>query len=93
MSELRCQSAAEAKASLLRGSDGCSALWDIAELADAAGAQSLEVVLDCRRHGEQSLLLPGLAPFQGPAVCVAIPGKLQALFTGGCHSTEWHTFH
>lgn len=87
MSDLRCHSAQEARDALLGGSDGASALWDVAELADAAGAESLEVVLDCRRHGEQSLLLPGLAPFQGPAVCIAIPGKALTR----CPLLPWHS--
>jgi sacsin len=51
-----------------------AALWDLAGLADAAGADTLEVVLDARQHPTQSLLQPGLAVFQGPALCVNIPG-------------------
>lgn len=50
------------------------ALQDIAEVADAAGAAGMEVFLDERQHGTQSLLQPGLAAMQGPALCVRIPG-------------------
>ncbi len=49
-------------------------LADIAEAADAAGAGTLEITLDERQHGQESLLLPGLAGFQGPAICITLPG-------------------
>lgn len=49
-------------------------LADIAELADAAGAETLEITLDERQHGQESLLLLGLAGFQGPAICISLPG-------------------
>lgn len=52
------------------------ALHDIAELADAVGAETMEVTLDCRLHGRDSVLLPGLADFQGPAICITLPGML-----------------
>lgn len=51
------------------------ALWDLAVVADAAGAEALEVVLDLRQHAAQSLLQPGLAGFQGPALCIHVPGN------------------
>ena len=53
------------------------ALQDIAEVADAAGAAVMEVFLDERQHGAQSLLQPGLAAMQGPALCIRIPGAPQ----------------
>jgi len=57
--------------------DGVShALHDIAEVADAVGAETMEVTLDCRQHGGDSVLLPGLADFQGPAICITLPGML-----------------
>lgn len=49
-------------------------LGDVAEMADAAGCESLEVVLDQRQHGQQSLLHPGLAGQQGPALCFRLQG-------------------
>ena len=49
-------------------------LWDLLEVADAAGATSVEVTLDARQHGRQSLLAPLLAPFQGPALMVRFGG-------------------
>jgi sacsin len=54
---------------------GMEALCDIAELAEAAGAEALELWLDCRQHPSQSMLLPGLAAFQGLAICIRIPGE------------------
>ena len=50
------------------------ALNDLAEVADAGGCTSMEVVLDRRQHGTQSLLLPGLAAMQGAALCIRMPG-------------------
>ena len=50
------------------------ALNDIAEVADAAGMAMLEVVLDRRQHGTQSLLLPGLSAMQGAGLFIRIPG-------------------
>ena len=55
------------------------ALNDLAEVADAGGCAAMEVVLDRRVHGTQSLLLPGLAATQGAALCIRIPG-LHALY-------------
>ena len=49
-------------------------LYDIAEAVDACGGTHMEVHLDCRQHGTESLLLPGLAQFQGAAICVKLPG-------------------
>ena len=43
-------------------------LWDLFELADAAGASSVRVTLDCATYAARSLLEPRLAEFQGPAV-------------------------
>ncbi len=51
-------------------------VFDIAELADKAGAQRLEIVLDERGHPQQSLLTFELAAFQGPALCFHIPGDV-----------------
>ncbi len=56
--------------------DTVHALLDIAELADAMGAETMEVTLDYRQHGVESLLLPGLADFQGPAICITLPGVI-----------------
>lgn len=47
---------------------------DVAEVADACGGTHLEVHLDCRQHRNESLLLPGLGAFQGPAICLKLPG-------------------
>ena len=60
-------------------------LHDIAEIADAAGATAVEVFCDERQHGRQSLLQPGLAAMQGPALCLRIPGTFwicQGCVTG-----------
>ena len=64
--------------SLLGGyQDGDYLLWDLLEVADAAGATSVEVTLDVRQHGKQSLLSPLLAPFQGPALMVRLDVALE----------------
>jgi hypothetical protein len=39
------------------------------EVADLLGASSLELTLDMRQHATQSLLMPGLAGFQGASGC------------------------
>ena len=53
-------------------------LYDLAEVAEACGGTHMEVHLDYRQRGTESLLLPGLAPHQGPAICVKLPGLPQA---------------
>ena len=53
-------------------------LYDAAEVVEACGGSHMEVHLDCRQHGTESLLLPGLAPHQGPAICVKLPGAQKA---------------
>lgn len=68
-------------------------LFDIAELADAVGCETMEVTLDYRQHGTESLLLPGLAEFQGPALCVMLPGAFSAVqcnVLGGIMSVILH---
>jgi sacsin len=76
MSDMPCERA-PAVAAALAGEDAAApcVLWDIAEFADAVGAEALDITLDCRAHGQQSLLVPGLAGFQGPAICISIPGR------------------
>ena len=69
-------------------------LYDVAEVVEACGGSHMEVHLDCRHHKNESLLLPGLAPHQGPAICVKLPGAfapacnpalpLDCLFRVGC---------
>lgn len=44
-------------------------LKEMVQNADDAGASTFEVLLDKRNHPKKSLLLDGLAPFQGPAIC------------------------
>jgi hypothetical protein len=39
-----------------------------------AGVGVMNVVLDRHSHGTQSLLQPGLAAFQGPALCIGLEG-------------------
>ena len=81
MKDVKCLSASEVAAALAEEqAQASSVLWDIVEFADAAGAESLHVMLDCRQHGQQSLLQPGLSGFQGPALCIAIPGTLLFSF-------------
>ncbi len=73
--QLPCPAASSLAAALAsQRTRGVEALFDIAEVAEAAGASRMDVWLDARRHPAQSLLQPGLAEFQGPAVCVSIPG-------------------
>ena len=54
--------------------DASHVLFDLLEVADSCGARSLEVLLDLRSHGTQSLLQPSLGCFQGPAVTVRFDG-------------------
>jgi|LauGreSBDMM110SN_4_FD.fasta_scaffold152005_2 hypothetical protein len=50
-----------------------SFLWGLLELADLLGSPRLHLFLDHRHHPAQSLLHAGLAPYQGPALCVVMP--------------------
>ena len=50
-------------------------IYSVAEIAERGGGKRLEVFLDQRRHPAVSLLQPGLADSQGPALCFNIPGK------------------
>jgi hypothetical protein len=71
---LACPPAA-ALATLLAGYDDASSLlYDILDVADAVGASGVEFTLDERTHGRQSLLSPGLAACQGPALLARIEG-------------------
>ena len=73
--DLPCPTASAIASALAREPEQpATALWDVAEAADAAGADMLEVTLDLQHHGLQSLLQPGLAAVQGPALCINIPG-------------------
>lgn len=47
---------------------------DLVELADAAGATALSMLLDERQHGVESLLSPLLQTHQGPALVARIHG-------------------
>lgn len=73
--ELQCPAAGTLAALLAENADNvCTLCGDIAEVADACGAPALDIILDCHQHPQQSLLAPGLAALQGPALCFAIPG-------------------
>jgi hypothetical protein len=50
---------------------------DLLEVADLAGARRFEVLIDERHHAAQSLLNPGLAACQGPAVSVFFDVELR----------------
>ncbi len=65
-SELPCPSAHAVRTALQHGPlSPLALLLDLLEVADAAGAPQLSVVLDMRQHGSQSLLHAGLAGYQG----------------------------
>jgi len=53
-----------------------SLIYSVAEVADCGRAKRLEVFLDQRKHKAISILQPGLAGGQGPALCFNIPGRL-----------------
>ena len=74
--QLSCPSAAHL-APLLRDQvpEAVTILGDMAELADACGAPSLDIILDVQTHAQQSLLHAGLARTQGPALCFSLPGE------------------
>lgn len=75
MTKLLCPSAADVASTLASGAlSAAEAIRDILEVAEAAGATSVDLVVDSRRHGTNSLLAPGLARAQGAALCVNIPG-------------------
>lgn len=61
-------------------------LYSIADLADAGGAERIRVHLDQRHHPSKSLLQHDFADFQGPAICVTIPGPVSIIpfETGFC---------
>lgn len=64
--KLPCVGAEELKQALLsRGDPPIAALYDLLEIADNCGATSMHVFMDERLFKTQSLLHPGLAPFQG----------------------------
>ena len=45
-------------------------LKEMVQNADDAQAGTFKVLLDKRNHPSETLIVPGLAPFQGPALCV-----------------------
>ena len=52
-------------------------LLDLLEFADALGAKACHFLHDRRSHPTQSLLSHSLAPFQGEALCVYLPGRIS----------------
>ena len=71
--EIVCPDAMLLKANL--NLDSCSeTLNDLLSLGDQCGARSMHVCLDMRFHPSESLMHPGLADAQGPALCVFIDG-------------------
>ena len=65
-SKLPCVGAEELKEALLsHGDPPIAALYDLVEIADSCGASSIHVFVDERLFKTESLLHPGLAPFQG----------------------------
>ena len=72
--QLPCPSAAQVAAALADAGHEGHLLLDLLAAADGLGARAAHFVLDERRHGTQSLLSPALAPFQGPALCLYLPG-------------------
>ena len=71
--EMVCPGAASLRA-LLAGESLSSALGGLLSLGEAWGSNSLHVVYDARHHPQQSLMHPGLAALQGPAVVVYMEG-------------------
>ena len=55
---------------LLNYPEGNSVAKELIQNADDAGARVISFCLDERHHGTTSLLGPGLAPLQGPALLV-----------------------
>eukprot|EP00803_Ostreobium_quekettii_P010692 evm.model.scf_230.1 EVM.evm.TU.scf_230.1 scf_230:55-29919(-) len=73
--KLPCASAQDLKQALLNHKDPpIVAIYDLLEVADSCGATRVHVYVDERQFKTQSLLHPGLAPFQGPALCIQIEG-------------------
>jgi len=50
--------------------DGPQIIKEAIQNADDAKARKLKLCLDLRSHGTQSLLVPSLAPYQGPALLI-----------------------
>lgn len=72
---LPCPPAAEVKEALAKLPPGLPAvLYSLAELADTGGSGQFKVVLDERQHPAISVLAAELSDFQGPALCISIPG-------------------
>ena len=71
---LPCPSAQTLRRLLPAYDDAAYVLSDIAEIADATGASGVEVCLDMTEYPSRSLLLPQLAPFQGPAITARLVG-------------------
>ena len=75
--DLRCPSAAVLAQQLAQhAASAAQVMTDVMELADAAGATSLSIILDSHEHPQQSLLQAGLTELQGPALCFSIPGTI-----------------
>lgn len=71
--DLPCPPAAEIAGALSAASaDIKHFLSDLLEVADCLGCTRVDVTLDTRTHGRQSLLQPNLAAFQGPALLVRL---------------------
>ena len=60
----------------LNGDGIVEALADILGVADSLGAKSYDMLLDNREHAVESLMHPGLAEANGPALLIHINGPL-----------------
>lgn len=69
----------EAIKSLIKDDTIQDALTDILALTDKLGAQSIDIMFDERTHPSESLMHPGLADAQGPALVIHIDGPVLSV--------------
>ncbi len=75
--DVMCMSAAHVRAQLRADLPMHACIMDLLEVADLNGARKFELLLDERTHPSTSLLNPGLADCQGPAVSICFDTELS----------------
>ena len=69
-----CPSSTQIQEALAGFGHESNVLLDLLEVADVLGAKGVHFCCDRRLHPSESLLFPTLVEFQGPALCVFMPG-------------------
>jgi hypothetical protein len=78
MTYIGCPSIVDVRSVAPDSAGDSSLLLELLETADVCGSTDIQFILDFRSHPGVSLLVPTLAQFQGPSLCVFLPEVVLA---------------